>query len=370
MRKIVQASATYAKNGYQHDDGRDPQFKRMCDIVVKEPPQIKWLVPNYIPRRTVTLFTGDGGVGKSLMAQQLMTAVAAGKEWLGVPVEKGRAFGLFCEDEEAILHHRQLGICGAMGVAGADLDGMIFMDRAGEDSVLYGPRADDPREIDFTDFFYRVCRICRAIKPALIVIDTAADTYAGNENNRSQVRNFIRQLRQLSYDHDAAVVLCAHPSLSGITDGRGFSGSTAWNNSVRSRLYLTKPDDEEDDIRLLKAMKANYGPIAGEIRCKWENGAYVPAPVEHGTVARIERSARERQLLQLVADRAEARRHLSQSPRAGDHRYLPAVAAREIERMNSGLARKIMTDLLSQGVIEEIITNTDSKQKGLVVVQK
>ncbi|MDP6385061.1 MAG: hypothetical protein QGI93_02590, partial [Planctomycetota bacterium] len=51
--------------------------------------------------------------------------------------------------------------------------------------------------------------------------------------------------------------------------GSGFSGSTAWNNSVRSRLYLTKPklgDDDQADHRtperLLRAMKSNYSGLA------------------------------------------------------------------------------------------------------------
>lgn len=366
-KRLKQQRATYVANGYSHDDGRDPQPKRMCDVVAKSVPDIGWIVRDYIPRRTVTLFTGDGGVGKSLMLQQLMSCVAAGKDWLGNPVERGRCFGVFCEDEESILHHRQLGICGALGIEGAKLSDMLFMDRAGEDSVMFGPAVDNPHEMDFTDFFYRFRRILRAVRPILVGIDTAADTFAGNENNRAQVRNFIRELRQTSYDHDAAVVLCAHPSLSGISDGRGFSGSTAWNNSVRSRLYLTKPEDDEDDVRVVKAMKANYGPIAGEIRCKYDNGAFVRAEVETiGTVARIERSVREKAILQLVRERAEANRHLSKHQRAAE-RYLPTIAARELDGMNAGLARKIMMDLLMDGAIEEIISKDTSKRSGLIV---
>lgn len=366
--QFKQKAATYAANGYRHDDGRDPQPKLMCDILKKTPPELRWVVRDYIPRRTVTLFTGDGGVGKSLMAQQLMTCVAAGKPWFGIETEKGRCFGVFCEDEEAILHHRQLGICGALGVEASGLSDMAFMDRAGEDSVLFGPTPENPHEFEFTDFFYRIVRVMRAIRPVLIVLDTAADTFAGNENNRSQVRHFVRQLRQLSYDFDAAIVLCAHPSLSGISDGRGFSGSTAWNNSVRSRLYLTKPEDDEEDVRVIKAMKANYGPIASEIRCKYSKGAFVRAELETGTVARIERSVRDKAILQLVRERAAAKRHLSKSPRSGE-RYLPIIAARQLDKMSVGLATKIMMDLLIDGALEDRIVNSDSKMKGLVVTE-
>ncbi len=69
-------------------------------------------------------------------------------------------------------------------------------------------------------------------------------------------------LRDLAIDHDCAVLLLSHPSLTGLNSGTGTSGSTAWNNSVRSRLYLqaTSPD-----TRTLKVVKANHGKVGDEI---------------------------------------------------------------------------------------------------------
>lgn len=75
----------------------------------------------------------------------------------------------------------------------------------------------------------------------LVIIDTAADTFAGNEISRIQVRNFInRALRVIATRLGATVILTSHPSRAGMSDGTGMSGSTAWNNSVRSRLYRQK----------------------------------------------------------------------------------------------------------------------------------
>ncbi len=45
--------------------------------------------------------------------------------------------------------------------------------------------------------------------------------------------------------------------------GTGLSGSIAWNNSVRSRLYFTA-DKTDEDLRLLKNMKTNYGRKGAE----------------------------------------------------------------------------------------------------------
>ena len=46
-------------------------------------PERRWLVDDLIPLHNVTLVSGDGGIGKSLLTLQLMVACALGKRWLG-----------------------------------------------------------------------------------------------------------------------------------------------------------------------------------------------------------------------------------------------------------------------------------------------
>src|SRR5690606_40940583 len=70
------------------------------------------------------------------------------------------------------------------------------------------------------------------------VCSSDLDLFGGDEINRNQVRRFIGMLRALAIAFDTAVVLLSHPSVQGMQTGTGTSGSTAWNNSVRSRLYL------------------------------------------------------------------------------------------------------------------------------------
>ena len=58
------------------------------------------------------------------------------------------------------------------------------------------------------------------------------------------------------------------------------SGSTAWSNSVRSRLYLHRPDGvsidgDDDDARILEVMKANYGPIGQRFELRWCDGRFI-----------------------------------------------------------------------------------------------
>jgi RecA-family ATPase len=96
------------------------------------------------------------------------------------------------------------------------------------------------------------------------------------------VTRFVRKiLGGLTEPSGATVALIQHPSVSGINDGSGRSGSTGWNNAGRWRLNLTKLRAEEDrdaGIRQLEVMKSNYGPegekvrpVAGIERLEWRN---------------------------------------------------------------------------------------------------
>ena len=64
-----------------------------------------------------------------------------------------------------------------------------------------------------------------------------------------------------------------HPSQSGKTEGT--SGSTAWNNAARSRLFLRYPKGvDRGDIRELETMKLNYGPRGSLLKLRWKRGAF------------------------------------------------------------------------------------------------
>ena len=63
----------------------------------QEPEPIRWLVNGCIPRRSVTILSGDSGLGKSLLMQQLQTSCAIGVPWVGNRVEQVRSLGFYCE---------------------------------------------------------------------------------------------------------------------------------------------------------------------------------------------------------------------------------------------------------------------------------
>lgn len=103
----------------------------------KEPEPIRFIVDGCIPRGAVTLLAGDSDLGKSYLAQQLLTAVALGRDWLGRQTERVRTFGLFAEDSERVLHLRQDKISQHYGIEHADLElDASWLSRDGGDASL------------------------------------------------------------------------------------------------------------------------------------------------------------------------------------------------------------------------------------------
>lgn len=239
-------------------------------------PSREWFVDGLIPHGTVSLLSGDGGLGKSLLMQQLMTSAATGQDWLGMKLRKCKVFGLFCEDDNNELWRRQNAICESLSISLEACFNMQWLSGDGIDPVLMEFGSSDAGTA--TPLFDDLIEYLECWGAELVIIDTAADTFAGNEISRIQVRNFInRALRVIATRLGATVILTSHPSVAGMRDGTGLSGSTAWNNSVRSRLYLTRPEDEKNtNVRLLQMKKSNYGSTEPEIRIVWQDGVFYP----------------------------------------------------------------------------------------------
>jgi len=249
----------------------------------KPVPPRRWLVPGLVIRGYVTMLNGDGGVGKSLLAQQLATALATGRPFLGLapPPKPVRVLAMFCEDDADELHFRQDRINAHYGCQMRELADLTLISRIGKanELMVFDRRTDAGEE---TALYQQLETRIRRSKAELIVVDTVADTFMGNEIIRPQVRQFVNALGRLAMINDAGVILTAHPSLAGLASGSGLSGSTAWHNTVRGRLYLTRPaplndgeDEESNDARILKLMKNNYGPSGDKLRLRWRDHVFV-----------------------------------------------------------------------------------------------
>jgi RecA-family ATPase len=331
-------------------------------------PDREWYAPNLIPMRQVTIVSGDGGVGKSLWALQVGAAGAMALNTLQISPMPGRTLYLGAEDEAEEFHRRLADITTAHDRTLADLTDFRLIPLAGMDALLAVPNKAGVMEQ--TPLWRMVLDYARDFQPKLIVLDTVADLFGGDEIKRGQARQFIGMLRHAAIELDCAIILLAHPSQTGMLTGTGSSGSTGWSNSSRSRLYMTRPDDKnaDPDLRIIKTMKINYGKTGGEIRVRWQEGAFV---LDDGKPAMAEA------LLDAKSDRifVDVLSMLNRQGRNVCHvpgtTYAPAVMAKlpEAEGMTKDRLTKSMNTLLRDGTIKIIKEGPASKQRQRLILE-
>lgn len=235
-----------------------------------DPPPRQWVVQEWVPRSSVTALFGRGGHGKSLLAQQLAVAVSNGLDFLGISTTGGPVLGLFCEDDTDELLRRGATLFDAGMMDAAESCRGLFLDaRAGKFNTLVSFGMD--RLPVPTVLMAELRKQCEAIRPSLVILDNIAQLFAGQENVRSEVTSFCNELTGIARAFNCAVLLLGHTAK---IDGSEYSGSTAWDAAVRSRLFLERQDD---GTTMLKKSKANYSAM-DEIRVEYRGGAFFPLP--------------------------------------------------------------------------------------------
>jgi RecA-family ATPase len=238
-----------------------------------------WIVDNVVMAKTVCLFAGPPKSGKSLMIQQLLTAVALGQPWLDRQTKKVKTFGLFAEDPQDELERRQHDILKHYGSNAADLElDFSWIARDEQDSTLieFEKYTDKPV---FTPLWRQMWNYIRDEGVQLVGIDTAGATFGGNENFRRQVTIFMREIvREAARANGAGVILSAHPSKSG---PNSYSGSTAWLGSARFAMSMQRPKDYDEETgqpsntRVLRSLGANYTAAHHADDLRWDKGVFV-----------------------------------------------------------------------------------------------
>lgn len=352
----------------------DPPPRIVCPTIFKgrEPPPMDWIARDWVPCGVVTGLYGDGGVGKSLLAQQLQTATDLAAAWVGLPVQQVASLGVYCEDGENELWRRQRDINASYGVDYDALGLAHWMPRLGEDNILMTFGRNGVGEL--TKFHLHVLTAALDLKARLVIIDTASDTFAGNENDRNHVRQFVqRALGQIALRIDGAVVCCAHPSRTGLQTGDGTGGSTGWSNAFRSRQFLREPDLEtgespDPDVRILQRRKANYARKIDEIRLRWFHGCLISedAADASGVGKLVGEAKAERVFIDLLAAFLAQGRDVSANPSVT---YAPTVF--EKHPSANGVTKKAfaaaMERLLSAGRLRVDTDGPPSKQRSRLV---
>ena len=200
-------------------------------------PEQPWIVHGMIPAFSTGIVHGPGKAGKSTLLAQLESAIARGyRRWFHGGPE------LQTTTPARVLHvsgeetwEDQLRRFQKIGTSPKDLGTYFGFHR------LRGPIFDSRGPTDLGD---DLILTVRAHNPAWITLDPVAAVYAGNENDRSQVRAFYQWLDEEVAQGKRSVALIAHPGKERSYSDQP-SGCTDWLNAPRWHMHVGRLTESE-----------------------------------------------------------------------------------------------------------------------------
>lgn len=294
------------------------------------PPVREWVIDHWIPRNEVTLLSGPGGIGKTGVTQALASCVALQRSYLDwVPCPR-RVLMWAAEDDSDELWRRQAAIARGLDVNLSEFAGKLYLES------FHRTQVDLAALVQGRLTPMAMMNELRAqigdYGAELVILDNIARLFGGNENDRHQVSSFITMLNYAASPTKAAIILLGHPAKAA---GSEFSGSTAWEGAVRTRLYLGArlPDGEQDEdeagddgIRYLCRRKANYSSKDWR-RIRYLDGVMVPdEPDQPGATAKRGDGFARDAVLAAVRKLALMNEHGNTSTASPN--YLPKLAKR------------------------------------------
>lgn len=201
------------------------EFTKVCDMQVSPP---SWLVDGYIETDAIANLFGPPTVGKSFIALDIACCVATGNEYHGHQVQQGAVFVIAGEGHNGLARRCQ---------AWAEHNETSL-----SKAPLYfskGP-ADLGSKLDAARVAEAVQRLVdeHGVSPALIIIDTLARNFRGEENSATDIGRFV----QLVDDHlrrkwKATIIIVHH---SGKNSELGARGSSALRAAVDAEYQVTR----------------------------------------------------------------------------------------------------------------------------------
>jgi hypothetical protein len=226
----------------------------------------------YVFRGVVTLLSAHGGTGKSYIALMLAVSTVLGRPLFGVDVTRCKALFVSLEDDANVVRHRLAQICRTWLINPLELEGLLHIADGTEQPELFSAETRGAGRT--TETHAELSELVQREGFGLVVVDNASDAYGGDEIQRRQVRAFMRSLVEVARQVNCAVLLLAHvdknTSRSKPEGGEGYSGSTAWHNSARSRLFLTR--NPNGTLKLEQQKRNLAHGVREELVLHWPEG--------------------------------------------------------------------------------------------------
>jgi hypothetical protein len=245
---------------------------------------------------------------------------------------------------------------------------MIVYDMTQTDCVLWRDGAATERMQWLADAVVRH-------RAEAVVIDNASDVFADNENDRTAVRGFMRCLNMIAGHTSCAMLLLAHVDKASVRAGAGldsnstFSGSTAWNNSARSRWAMVR---EDSGAIVVRHEKCNLGPLQEELRLEFDTGSKtfkrfgsIPGNQMAQTVVR---NAHRAAILKIISHAAAAGTTLSTKATAPNNAFVALRDDPDFPRIDRRTFFGLLRDLENEGLIAQESYTRSNRSLGFRLV--
>jgi hypothetical protein len=187
---------------------QEPTYKFYGIDEILNLPDPEWLIEDLIIKGSLAALFGAPGVGKSFIALAWAVAIAAGQDWHGRKVQSGPVVYIAAE-----------------GFGGLRPRVAVLLKEGDYGNQVLCTFVDQP--IDFSNsesVETFVKRVQESVgQPFLVIIDTLARSFAGDENSAKDVGEFIAGADTLRRETGSAVLVVHH---EGKVPGRGLRGSS------------------------------------------------------------------------------------------------------------------------------------------------
>lgn len=168
------------------------------------PPEREWVIQNWLAIGSVSSLFGEC---EYPFAQEIMTAIATGQQWLGEYFEATKVYGIFSEYDDTELLCRQHEVNQIL--QRRSLHRMKMVSLCGKENLLM--TFDNNNFGVLTSLFHELLGDIESFEPKLVVLDTALDLFGGDKDNPSHVKQFVQKCcAHIARKVNCAVLLCKH----------------------------------------------------------------------------------------------------------------------------------------------------------------
>lgn len=238
------------------------------DLAKRQAPARMWTVDGWIPHKQISLLYGDGGIGKTTLLMQMGLSIASGRPFMGLSTVRRKVLLISAEDELEEIHYRIREMSAALQIPEGGFSVISLANH--ENPTLWTPGEAG----GLTPLFMDIERIIAAQGFGVVMMDPVADLFGGLDIDKQQVNRFMRTMRKrLCFDGGCTLIIAAHPSSDGLRTGRGTSGTVAWSNSARSRMFFERVQNSE--LMELSLKKSNRSALGKPVAMKWVKGVFI-----------------------------------------------------------------------------------------------